>query len=415
MQPQVFKLNHCRICKNRKLIKILSFDKTPPANSFLSKIELNKNKEQWFPLRVNYCPLCRQLQLSHVVSPELLFRDYLYVSSTSPVFIKHFEDYAKSVVKKLNLKKGSLVIDIGSNDGILLRPFKKLGMRVLGVDPAVKIARLATEKGLETIPEYFGQKLSKKIIQKYGNAKVITANNVFAHIHDIDEVTKLVKNLLTADGVFIIEVPYLLVFLEKNLFDTVYHEHLSYFSVKPLTIFFKRHGMKVFDVEEVSSHGGSIRVFVCKKQGKHKIQKSVSKLLEKEEKMGLDDLQTYKGFNSRVRGNKIALKKLIEGLKKDGKKIAGYGAPAKGNTLLNYFKIGIESLDYIVEDNKYKQGLFTPGTHIPVVSPTRILKDKPDYIFILAWNFADPIMQKLSDYKNKGGRFIIPVPHPNII
>ncbi len=411
----VFKLTSCRVCKNKKLEKIINLGKTPPANAFLSKKKLASQNEPFFPLQVNYCPLCNQLQLSHVVSPDLLFRDYVYVSSTSPVFIKHFEEYAKSVFTKLNLKKGDLVIDIGSNDGILLRPFKKLGAKVLGVDPAVKIAKKATENGIETLPIYFNLKIASKIADKYGLAKVITANNVFAHIDNIDEVTETAKQILTDDGVLVIEAPYLVVFIQKNLFDTIYHEHLSYFSVKPLTVFFQRHQMKVIDVEQTSSHGGSIRVFVAKEKSKHKIQKSVNNLIKKEQEMGLDNLKTYLEFDKRIKGNKKDLTKLLAKLKKQGKKIVGYGAPAKGNTLLNYFKIGNETLDYIVDDSEYKQGLFSPGMHIPIVSPSRISKDKPDYIFILAWNFAEPIMQKLSEYKRNGGQFIIPVPTPQIV
>lgn len=413
MQNQVFKLNSCRICKNGDLQKILSLGKTPPANSFLPKKKL-KEKEDYFPLALNICPLCRQLQLSHVVHPDLLFRNYVYVSSTSPVFVKHFEDYAKSVWGKLKLKKGDLVIDIGSNDGILLKPFKKLGAKVLGVDPAVKIAAHATKQGIETLPEYFNRDLADKIVKNYGHAKVITANNVFAHINDIDEVVLAVKKVLGDDGVFITESPYLMVFLQNNLFDTIYHEHLSYYSVKPLTIFFKRHGMKVFDVEETKSHGGSIRVFAAREKSLHKISNSVARLLKKETELGLDDLKTYRSFAQRIKKNKMQLKKLLKGLKKGGSKIAGFGAPAKGNTLLNYFKIGTETLDYIVEDSIPKQGLFTPGMHIPVVSPAKLNKNRPDYIFILAWNFAEPIMARLESYKKKGGRFIIPVPNPRV-
>lgn len=414
MQPQVFKLNDCRICKNKNLKKVLSFGKTPPANSFLSKKKL-KEKEDYFPLALNICPLCRQLQLSHVVHPNLLFKNYVYVSSTSPVFVKHFKDYAKTVWNNLKLKKNDLVIDIGSNDGILLKPFKDLGAKVLGVDPAVKIAKKATQNGIKTLPEYFNLNSAEKIVKKYGNAKVVTANNVFAHINNIDEVVEGVKKVLRDDGVFITESPYLVVFLQNNLFDTVYHEHLSYYSVKPLTIFFKRHGMRVFDVELTKSHGGSIRVYACREKTKFKQNSSVKNLLKEEENLGLDDLTTYRNFSDRVRKNKTELKKMLKGLKKQGKKIVGFGAPAKGNTLLNYFKIGTETLDYIVEDSVHKQGLFTPGMHIPVVSPSKLQKDQPDYIFILAWNFAEPIMLKLADYKKKGIRFILPVPKPQII
>lgn len=415
MGKDVFKLNFCRICKGGKLKKIISLGKTPPANSFLTKSELKKNSEKWFPLSVNICLNCRQLQLSHVVNPDILFKNYVYVSSTSPVFIKHFEDYAKSVSKKVNLKKGDLVIDIGSNDGILLKPFKKLGAKVLGVDPAVKIAKQASKQGIETLPQYFTENLGKKIYKKYGGAKIITANNVFAHINDIDDVIKASKKILSDDGVFLSESPYLVVFLQNNLFDTIYHEHLSYYSVKPLGLFFKRHGMRIFDVEETGSHGGSIRVYVCYDNAKYKTQKSVSALLKREEKLGLDNIKTYLEFAERVNKNKMQLNKLLKNLKRQGKKIAGYGAPAKGNTLLNYFNIGNNILDYIVDDSSYKQGLYTPGTHIPVVSFKHLKKDRPDYILLLAWNFAKPLIEKLSDFKKSGGHFIIPVPKPKII
>jgi len=387
----------------------------PPANSFLSKKQLAGDNELFFPLDINFCPNCGQLQLSHVVSPNILFKNYIYVSSTSPVFVKHFEDYANSVFRKFKLKKNDLVVDIGSNDGILLKPFKKLGTKVLGVDPAVKIAKEATKEGIETLPLYFSTEIVEKITKRYGHAKVICANNVFAHINDIDDMVEAVKQVLTDDGVFIIEAPYLVNLLKKNLFDTIYHEHLSYLSVKPLTVFFRRHGMKIIDVEETESHGGSIRVFVAKNESKHKIGLSVKRFCNKEEKLGLSKIGTYLDFAKRIEKNKKELNVLLKNLKLQRKKIVGYGAPAKGNTLLNYFKIGPETLDYIIDDSVYKQGLFTPGTHIKVVSSDIILKDKPDYIFILAWNFAEPIMKRLTDYKSKGGRFIIPVPKPKVL
>lgn len=412
---QFSRLPHCRVCKNKKLIKIISLGNSPPANSFLSQKQLKDDIEPFFPLQVNYCPICRQLQLSHVVSPNLLFKDYVYVSSTSSVFIKHFQDYAKSIFKKLKLKRGDLAIDIGSNDGILLKPLKSLGLKVLGIDPAIKIAKTATENGIETLPNFLNQNLAEKIAKKYGPAKVITANNVFAHINNIDEIALAAKILLIDDGVLIIEAPYLVVFLQKNLFDTIYHEHLSYFSLKPLNIFFKRHNMRVFDVEQTSSHGGSIRVFLCKEKSKFKVKNSVSGMLKSEEKLGLDQLETYQKFSQRIKDNKKSLNELLMKLKKDNKKIIGFGAPAKGNTLLNYFKIGTETLDYIVDDSEYKQNLFTPGTHIPVLSPQRIAQDKPDYILILAWNFAEPIMKRFSEYKKSGGNFIVPVPQPKIV
>lgn len=410
----VLKLNYCRVCKNKNLKEVISLGKTPPANAFLTQKQL-KTKEPFFPLTVNYCSRCGQLQLTHVVSPELLFRDYVYVSSTSPVFTKHFEEYAKDVYKKFKLNKNSLVVDLGSNDGILLKPFKKLGVKVLGVDPALEIAKRATKEGIPTIPTFFNQKISKEIVDKYGKVDVVTANNTFAHINDVDEIIKGVIELLKTNGVFVIEAPYLVDFVEKNYFDLIYHEHLSYFSVKSLLTLFKRHNMEVFFVQKVSSHGGSFRTFVRKLGGNHKIRKSVNNFLRKEEKAGLHKLKTYLNYAKKIEANKKDLTQILKQLKRQNKLIVGYGAPAKGNTLLNYFKINSTSIDFIIDDSPYKQGLYTPGTHIKVESSGVLETKKPDYILILAWNFAKPIMEKLTNFKKNGGHFIIPAPNPKII
>lgn len=410
----VFKLNHCRICKNKNLKKVIDLGTSPPANEFLKKSALNK-EERFFPLAVNFCSKCGLLQLTHVVSPKLLFGNYVYVSSTSPVFIKHFEDYASDVVKRLDLKKGELVVDLGSNDGILLKPFKKLGMKILGIDPAKAIAKKATKEGLETLLYFFDQNVAKKILKKYGEVSVMTANNVFAHINDIDEIIKGFKLMTHANGVFVMEAPYLIDFIQKNLFDLIYHEHLSYYSIRPLMEFFKRHNMQLFDVQYVPVHGGSIRIYAKKSQGKYKVAKIVNDLVKKELKLKLDKADTFIKFSDKIEANKQKLIKILKDLKTKNKKIVAYGAPAKGNTLLNYFKIGPKTLDFVVDDSSYKQGLYTPGTHLIVVSSSMLKENKPDYIFILAWNFAEPIMNKLSDFKKNGGHFIIPVPLPKII
>lgn len=412
-QSLVKKFPYCRFCLNKKLTQIINLGNQPAANAFLKKGRL-KLKEPSFPLKVNFCLKCGLLQLSHVVSPDYLFRNYVYVSSTSPVFVAHFERYAQSVFKKFKLNGNSLVVDIGSNDGVLLKPFKKLGMQVLGIDPAIKIAKEATKNGIPTLPEYFDQDLAVKIIKKYGLADVITANNVFAHIPDIDELILAVKKLLNKEGVFIIEAPYLVDFLQKNLFDTIYHEHVSYLSIKPLTILFKRFNMEVFDVQKTGSHGGSIRVFVKKAASSRKVKKTVMGFIKKEEVLGLRKIVTYRKFAKKIAQNKKDLKFLLKKLKSQGKTIVGYGAPAKGNTLLNYFRIGKDSLEYIVEDSQYKLGLYTPGMHIPVVEPGKIQQTKPDYVLILAWNFAEPIMKKLEHFKQSGGKFIVPVPAPKV-
>lgn len=402
------------MCKGKNLKKIISLSATPPANSFLAKGDLKK-KELFFPLQVNFCLDCGQLQLTHVVSPELLFRNYVYVSSTSPVFVNHFEEYAKDLITRFKLDRKSLAIDVGSNDGILLKPLKKFGVKVLGVDPAVDIAKKATKEGIQTLPHFLDIELAKKIVNKFGQVDIVTANNAFAHINNLDEIVKSVKILIKDNGVFVIEFPYLIDFLEKNLFDTIYHEHLSYLSIRPLVTLFKRFDMEIFDAKKVSSHGGSLRVYIKRIGASYKVKKTVQDFINKEAQMGLNKINTYLEFAKKIQENKTKLNILLKKIKFWGKTIVGYGAPAKGNTLLNYYKIGPKTLDYIIDDSKYKQGLYTPGTHIPVVPFSKLIETKPDYIFILAWNFANPLMEKLAAFKKDGSHFIIPVPEANII
>jgi len=414
MDSMVKKAVNCRACKNKGLKKIVSLGSTPLANSFLKKNELKK-KEEFFPLELVFCKNCNLLQLSHIVNPNLMFKNYLYVSSTSNVFVKHFEIFAKDVKKMLRLKKKDLVIDIGSNDGILLKPFKKLGVKVLGVDPAKNVAAIANKNGLKTICSYFNAKTADRIVKNYGKAKIITAANVFAHTNNWEELIKAVNITLSDDGVFIIEAPYLVDFLDKNLFDTIYHEHLSYIALRPLILFFERNGMKVFDAQRVDSHGGSIRVFVKKTEANYQVKSVVKNLIKLELEKGLDKKQTYLNFARRFEKNKKNLLKILKKIKTDKKRIIGYGAPAKGNTLLNYFGIDNKIVDYIVDDSPLKQGLFTPGTHILIKAPRALEKDRFNYIIILAWNFADSIMTKYHNLKKRGISFIVPIPFPKII
>ncbi len=414
MKNKCVKISFCRVCKKENLKKVFGFGPTPLANEFLTKKQLDF-PEEFYPLDVYFCTHCTMLQLGHVVDPKILFGNYLYVSSTSPVFVKHFQDFAQEVIARFSLTSKSLVVDIGSNDGILLKPYKDQKIRVLGIEPATHIAKLTRAQGIDTIDEYFSVNLAKKIVQERKRVDIVTATNVFAHIHDLDEVIFGIKELITDDGIFILEAPYLVDFIEKRYFDLVYHEHLSYWAVSPLVKLFNRFNMTIFDVQKVNSHGGSIRVFVKKSKGNFKIEKSVSEFVESEKKMRLNKVSTYINFGKLVLQNKMELVTLLTKVKLSDKKIIGYGAPAKGNTLLNYFKIGSEILDYIIDDSPLKQGLYTPGTHIPVV-PAKILdKDKPDYILILAWNFAQSIMVKYQGFRENGGKFIIPVPTPKIV
>lgn len=405
---------NCRICNNSGLRKFLSLGKTPLANSFLEAPPSNKN-EITFPLEVCFCPDCKLVQLTYVVPPTIMFKNYVYLSSTSNTFLAHFGGMAEKLTKIFDLTQKSLVIDIGSNDGLLLKGFQKFGVQAVGVEPATNVAKIAEQNGVETINDFFNDNVVKTIIDRKGKADVITATNVFAHVNDISGLAKNVKSLLKEQGVFVVEVPYLVDMLEKMTFDTVYHEHLSYFSITPLLKFFEQFGMEIFNVEKVPVHGGSLRIFIKKQTGKYPIDKSVAEMLEFEKKYGIDNFEMYKKFADKVQHVKTKLVGFLKKIKMDGKTIAAYGAPAKGNTLLNYCKIGRDYIDYIVDENPLKQGLYTPGMHIPVVAPGALDKKRPDYILILAWNFTDEILNKTRRYKYAGIKFIIPLPEPIII
>ncbi len=414
MDSVITTIDACRICKAKNLFKIIDFGTQPLANAFLTKNQCHL-PEQFYPLDVFLCPNCGLVQLGHIVSPQLLFRNYVYVSSTSKVFIKHFTTFAELIKKRFALTPKDLVVDIGSNDGILLRPFKRLKMRVLGVEPAKKIAALANKNGIQTMADFFDLKLTRKIVKIHGQAKVITASNVFAHIDNLDEIITSLQMILKLDGVFVIEAPHLVTFLKNNLFDTVYHEHLSYLALKPLKRLFCRFDMEIFDVDKIPTHGGSIRIYIKQKKANYPVSENVERLLAEEQNERIFSLSTYQTFNRRILENKSKLLAVLIRLKNQGKSLAGYGAPAKGNTLLNFFGIGNEILDFIVDDSIWKQGMYSPGKHIPIVSPKTIYTKKTDYLLLLAWNFAPSIIKAHDKYRHGGGKFIIPVPQVKII
>ena len=404
----------CRICKNDKLKAFLSLGTTPLANRFLSKEDLKK-EEKKFPLELCFCGNCKLVQLTYIVPSEEMFSNYVYLSSTTKTFQKHFADMAGKLTKDFGLSNKSLAVDIGSNDGILLKGFQKFNVQVIGVEPAANVAKIAEGNGVETINGFFSGKAVKEIIRRKGEADAVTAANVFAHIDDIDSVAENVKSLLKDEGVYIIEIQYFVDTIKKMNFDNVYHEHMSYYTLTSLDYFFRKHGMEIFNVQKVSTHGGSLRVFTKKKNAGHKIDSSVKEILDYEKKIGVDNFEIYRNFAEKVCKVKDVLVDYIKNIKKQNKKIAGYGAPAKGNTLLNFCNIGKEQIEYIVEDNPLKQGLYAPGTHIPVVSPKMLSEKKPDYILILAWNFAGEILEKTKNCRDKGIKFIIPLPEPRMV
>ncbi len=399
---------NCRSCGSNNLKLVLSLGKTPLANNLLSDNDLEK-PEEMYPLEMMYCSNCHLCQLSYIVPPEKMFKHYLYITSTTNTFKNHFENMAKQIINDFKLSDTSLVVDIGSNDGFLLAKFKERGIRVVGVEPAENVCEIARNSGIDTLCGFFDENITDNIISMKGKADIITANNVFGHVNNIKDLIKNVKKILKEDGVFIIEVQYLLDTIKDCTFDNIYHEHLSYFSVITLTEFFRRQEMRVFKVEHINTHGGSIRVFIQRELGKHSIDKSVNDFLEREKRFGLDKFSTYEKFASKINELKDKMRDFTLKIKNEGKRIIGYGAPAKATTLLNFYKINNEYIDYIIEDNPLKQGKTVPGVRIPIISKQALDKiAPPDYVYLLAWNFADEIMQKNNFLKENGAKFVIP-------
>ncbi len=404
----------CRMCKSSKMSMYLDLGFTPPADQFRKPEEL-QYPEVSYPLRVMLCESCGLSQLSHVVDPRVLYQyDYPYESSTTKTGKKHWDEFASLVVKRLALKKNDLVIDIGSNVGTLLSSFRDLGMKIYGIDPAPNIVKIANESGVPTLCAFFNQKSALAAGKKAGKAKVIVGTNVFAHIDDLHEVMKAAQKLLTPDGVFIFESPHFEHLVENLEYDTVYHEHLSYLSVKPLIPFFKKFKMEVFAVEESDIHGGSMRVYVGR-IGKHMIDKNVMTIIKREDTKGLHDMKELQKFAKRVEENRTALTTLVEKLLHDGKKVVAVSAPAKGMTLLNYNGFTNRHLPYVAEKARLKIGRHTPGGKIPVVPDEYFMNDDADYALLLAWNFSKEIMANLQAFRDRGGKFIIPIPVPKIV
>lgn len=407
-------VTHCRMCDKNNLDDFLDLGHSPPSDRFLTKEEL-ESPETHYPLKVSLCSDCGFVQLRYVVKPEILYQiDYPYEASTTKTGREHFHKMAKDICESYQFEPRSLVVDIGSNVGVLLSGFKSQNMRVLGVDPAKNIAQIANDNGIETIPEFFGCEVVPEIVRNKGRAKIITGTNVFAHIGNLNDLVTAVDSLLDERGVFVFEAPYFVDLFNHLEYDTVYHEHLGYISIKPLIPFFERFGMEVIDAKRVPIHGGSIRVFVSRK-GDYSISDVVGNLISLEDQTQIYSLTQLQDFSHRVENNRRDLTKLLVGLKSEGNQLVGVSAPAKGNTLLNYCKIGTQFLDYLTEKSKLKIGRYSPGMHIPVVSDEKLMQDQPDYALLLAWNFADEIMRNLSAYKQNGGKFIIPVPEPRIV
>ena len=407
----------CRLCKKPDLSQVLKLKPTPAGNNFLTLEEKLKNDEPIFPLKLYLCKNCFHLQLGHVVSPDHLFKDnYHFVSGTSPVNVNHFENYAGEVISRFELKKNSFIIDIGSNDGTCLKAFKNKGMRVLGIDAAENIAKIANKNGIETKAAFFSKTLALNIKEQYGVPDLITSHNVLAHIEDFSGVMDAISSLMDKNSIFIFEVGYFLDVFKNLWFDTIYHEHLDYHTVAPLKEFFRAMGMELFDTKRVDIQGGSIRNFVQISGGKHKANSSIEELILLEKNEGLTNVSDLKTFQSRIDVVKSDLSQLLKDIKEKSRSIAGYGAPTKSTTLMNYFELDESLIDYIIDDNPLKQGKFSPLLHIPIVSSEYLLGDsQPDYLLILAWNFAESIIAKVKKSGDFSGKYIIPLPKAKII
>ncbi len=408
-----FRRDTCRLCDSRNLKIILHLTPTALCDAYVPAHRVNLVQEV-YPLDLYLCTECGYIHLPYVVDPEIIYRDYIYVTTSSLGLAEHFKKYASDVMKKLKPFENELIIDIGSNDGTLLRYFKNHGMRVLGIEPATEIARRVTESGIETIPEFFNSALSDKILISHERASIITINNLFANIDDLKEIVNGVRKLLTPNGVFIIESSYVSDMIKNMVFDFIYHEHLSYFSVKPLHTFFRRFNMEMFDIEHTPTKGGSLRYYVQLSTGNRSVMPIVSDLISYEENIGLYQTETYKAFSDKINNRKEQLRNKLQQLKKEKKTIAGYGGSATTTTFLYHFGIR-EMIDYIVDDNPAKQYTFSPGYHIPVLPSDVLYERKPDYVVVFAWRFFEPIVKKHQAYLDHGGRFIRPLPDFEIL
>ena len=402
---------NCRSCGGSSLERVLSLGQTPLANALLTEAQLAE-PEARYPLDLAFCPDCSLVQITETVPPEQLFSHYLYFSSFSDTMLRHAEQIARRLIDLRRLGPGSLVIELASNDGYLLQFYRQAGIPVLGIEPAANIAEAARQRGIPTITEFFGQEVAGKLRADGKLADVIHANNVLAHVSDLNGFVAGIATVLKLGGVAVVEVPHVKTMLQKLEFDTIYHEHLCYFSLIALQALFSRHGLKVADVEELPIHGGSLQLFL---ESDGEPSAAVHRILDEERAMGLDRLDFYEDFGARVEALKTKLRALLSGLKGDGKQLAAYGASAKGSTLLNYCGIGRETLDFVVDRSTVKQGLYTPGTHLPILAPEAVQDRRPDYLLLLVWNLADEIFEQQHGYSRQGGRFIIPVPEPKVV
>jgi SAM-dependent methyltransferase len=402
----------CRACGKVGLTPVLSLGETPLANRLLTDEQLNEPEPTW-PLELAWCPDCSLVQITETVPPETLFSDYAYFSSFSDTMVAHAKSIAQRLTSDRELGADSLVVEVASNDGYLLQWYREAGVPVLGIEPAQNIAKVAIEeRGIPTISEFFGQDIATQLAADGKRADIIHANNVLAHVADLNGVVAGFRAMLKPNGVAVVECPYLKDLIDHVEFDTIYHEHLCYFSLTALDRLFRSHDLEIVDVERLDIHGGSIRIHAMP-SGVEPVRESVTSLLA-EEAQWVDDAASYATFGARVANLGKELTGLLQRLKSEGKRIAVYGASAKGSTLLNFFGIDRSLIDYVVDRSTVKQGHYTPGTHLKIYDPDRLTQDQPDYCLLLTWNFAREILEQQQEFRDQGGQFIIPIPEVKV-
>ena len=402
---------HCRSCGGANLELILSLGETPLANALLTA-EQRSQPEPRFPLDLVYCPDCALVQITETVPPEQLFRHYLYLSSFSDTMLQSAEEVANRLTDRRRLGPASLVVELASNDGYLLQYYQRRQVPVLGIEPAANVAKVAEDRGIPTLVRFFGEEVGRELRDQGKTADVIHANNVLAHVADLNGFVAGIALLLKDNGVAVIEVPHVKALVDHLEFDTIYHEHLCYYSLTALTPLFHRHGLTIVDVERLPIHGGSLRFYAARTGAP---SQAVRQLLAEEEAVGVARFAFYRDFGLKVAGLRERLRSELASLKREGKRLAAYGASAKGSTLLNYFEIGGDTLDFVVDRSTVKQGFYTPGTHLPILPTEALLESRPDYVLLLSWNFADEILAQQAAYRQQGGRFIIPIPDVKVV
>jgi SAM-dependent methyltransferase len=400
----------CRFCGTDLRRTFVDLGMSPLCQTCPAPADLNRG-EVYYPLKAFVCEQCFLVQLEEFESPENIFGEYAYFSSYSDSWLKHAENYCNSMVTSLGLNRDSFVVEVASNDGYLLQYMLKQGVPVLGIEPAANVAKVAVEKGIPTLTEFFGSRLAEELVAKGCKADLVLGNNVLAQVPDLNDFVEGLKILLKPEGILTLEFPHLQRLIERNEFDTIYHEHFSYFSILTTVRILEAHGLKVFDVEELPTHGGSLRIFACRVENQTRaIEPRVGKLIAEEAKAGLATIEGYESFGRQVKQTKLALVEFLLTAAREGKKVAGYGAPGKSATLLHYCGIGKDWIEYTVDRSSYKQGRFLPGTRIPIHHPDRIRETKPDYVVILPWNLKDEIMEQMHFIREWGGRFVVPIP-----